>query len=183
MSRGLIEQHAGSNGGVETLNLAGAGDILSHELTLAADYYTPTDATLIPTGDIRPVQGTPMDFRIAHPIGSRIAQLEGDEPGYDSNYVINRGGSGAALAARVHEPRSGRIMEVHTTQPGVQLYTANYLDGALAGKRGMVYQRHSGFCLETQHFPDSVNHPKFPSVILRPGHTYRHTTLHKFSAQ
>jgi aldose 1-epimerase len=164
-------------------NLAGAGDILSHELLLAADGYTPTDATLIPTGEIRPVQGTPMDFRRPQPIGSRIAQLEGEEPGYDSNYVIKRAGNSLALAARVHEPRSGRIMEVHTTQPGVQLYTANYLDGSLIGKGGIVYQRHSAFCLETQHYPDSVNHPTFPSVILRPGHTYRHTTVHKFSTQ
>lgn len=164
-------------------NLAGAGDILGQELMLAADFYTPTDPTLVPTGELKPVQGTPMDFRNPKPIGSRITQLEGEEPGYDSNYVINRGGGSLALAAHAREPRSGRGMEVHTTQPGVQLYTANYLDGSLKGKRGIVYERHSAFCLETQHFPDSVNHLSFPSVILRPGHTYRHTTLHKFTAQ
>jgi aldose 1-epimerase len=164
-------------------NLAATGDILRHELTLAADYYTPTDSTLIPTGEIRAVKGTPMDFRSPQPIGSRITQLQSEEPGYDSNYVINGGGSSLALAARVREPQSGRVMEVHTTQPGVQLYTANYLDGSLTGKRGVVYQRHSAFCLETQHFPDSVNHADFPSVILRPGNTYHHTTLHKFSVQ
>jgi aldose 1-epimerase len=164
-------------------NLAGAGDILSHELMLAADTYTPTDATLIPTGELRPVKGTPLDFRSPQPIGSRIKQLEGEEPGYDSNYVINAGGNSLALAARVREPQGGRVMEVHTTQPGVQLYTANYLDGSLTGKRSRIYQRHSAFCLETQHFPDSVNHANFPSIILRPGHSYRHTTLHKFSAQ
>jgi aldose 1-epimerase len=164
-------------------NLAGAGDILSHELMLAAESYTPTDATLIPTGEIRALKGTPMDFRSPQPIGSRITQLEGEEPGYDSNYVINGGGSSLSLAARVREPQSGRVMEVYTTQPGVQLYTANYLDGSLTGKRGVVYQRHSAFCLETQHFPDSVNHANFPSAIFRPGQAYRHTTLHKFSVQ
>jgi aldose 1-epimerase len=164
-------------------NLAGAGDILNHELTLAADHYTPADPTLIPTGEIQPVAATPMDFRTPKPIGSRIGQLKTEEPGYDSNYVVNGGGNSLMPAARVREPCSGRVMEVHTTQPGVQLYTANYLDGSLTGKRGMVYQRHSAFCLETQHFPDSVNHPNFPSIILRPGQTYRHTTLHRFSAQ
>ena len=162
-------------------NLRGAGDILSHELMLAADSFTPTDATLIPTGELRPVKGTVMDFLRPLPIGSRISELKTEEPGYDSNYVINGGGQSLALAARVFEPQSGRIMEVHTTQPGVQLYTANYLDGTLTGKRGVVYQRHMAFCLETQHFPDSVNHSNFPSCILRPGQTYKQTTVHKFT--
>jgi aldose 1-epimerase len=162
-------------------NLRGAGDVLSHELMLAADYFTPTDATLIPTGELRPVKGTVMDFSRPLPIGSRISELKTEEPGYDSNYVINGGGKSLALAARVYEPQSGRVMEVHTTHPGVQLYTANYLDGTLTGKRGLVYQRHMAFCLETQHFPDSVNHPDFPSCILRPGQTYKQTTVHKFT--
>ena len=122
-----------------------------------------------------------MDFSRPLLIGSRISELKTEEPGYDSNYVINGGGKSLALAGRVYEPQSGRVMEVHTTQPGVQLYTANYLDGTLTGKRGVVYQRHMAFCLETQHFPDSVNHPNFPSCILRPGQTYKQTTVHKFT--
>lgn len=162
-------------------NLRGAGDILSHELMLAADYFTPTDATLIPTGELRPVKGTVMDFSCPLLIGSRISELKTEEPGYDSNYVINGGGKSLALAARAYEPQSGRVMEVLTTQPGVQLYTANYLDGTLTGKQGVVYQRHMAFCLETQHFPDSVNHSNFPSCILRPGQTYKQTTVHKFT--
>lgn len=164
-------------------NLRGAGDVLDHELTLAADHFTPTDSTLIPTGEIRPVKGTPWDFTQARRIGSRILQLGTDEPGYDTNYVLNGGGRSLALAARVFEPETGRIMEVLTTQPGVQLYTANYLDGSLTGKGGVVYRRHMAFCLETQHFPDSVNQPNFPTIILRPGEAYKQTTVHKFSAR
>jgi aldose 1-epimerase len=164
-------------------NLRGAGDVLNHELMLAADHFTPADATLIPTGEIKSVKGTPMDFSRPSRIGSRISDLRTDEPGYDSNYVINGGGKSLALAARVYEPDTGRVMEVHTTQPGVQLYTANYLDGTLTGKNGVVYQRHMAFCLETQHFPDSINHPSFPSVTLRPGQTYNQTTVHKFATR
>ena len=164
-------------------NLAGAGSALGHELMIAADHYTPADATLIPTGEIKPVKGTPLDFTTPQPIGVRFPQLHNNPVGYDTNYVLNARGKSLALAARVREPASGRVMEVHTTQPGVQLYTANYLDGSLTGKRGMVYQRHDAFCLETQHFPDSVNHPDFPSVILRPGQAYRHITIFKFSNQ
>jgi aldose 1-epimerase len=164
-------------------NLAGAESALGHELMIAADHYTPTNSALIPTGEIKPVKGTPLDFTTPQPIGARFAQLHNDPIGYDTNYVLNSGGKGLALAARVCEPGSGRVMEVHTTQPGVQLYTANYLDGSLTGKRGMAYQQHSALCLETQHFPDSVNQPAFPSVILRPGQTYRHTTVYKFSTQ
>ena len=164
-------------------NLAGGGDVLAHQLMIAADHYTTTDADLIPTGEIKSVQGTPLDFTSPKPIGSRFSQLKSDPAGYDHNYVLNSGGKALALAARAYEPKSGRIMEVHTTEPGVQLYTANWLDGSLTGKRGMVYYRHAGFCLETQHFPDSVNQPNFPSVILRPGQTYRQTTVHKFSAR
>jgi len=162
-------------------NLRGAGDVLDYELNLAAGLFTPTDATLIPTGELRPVKGTPWDFTRPQAIGSRISQLGTEEPGYDSNYVIDAGGRSLQFAARVRDPQTGRILEVHTTHPGVQLYTANYLDGTLTGKRGVVYRRHMGFCLETQHFPDSVNQPTFPSCILRPGQTYRQTTVHKFS--
>jgi aldose 1-epimerase len=162
-------------------NLAAAGDILGHEVMIAADNFTPPDDTLIPTGEIKPVQGTPLDFRKPAAVGPRISQIGGEPPGYDHNYVINGGGRALALAARVTEPKSGRVMEVHTTEPGVQFYTGNHLDGSLTGKRGMVYRRHTGLCLETQHYPDSVNQPKFPSVILQPGQTYRTTTVHRFS--
>jgi aldose 1-epimerase len=163
-------------------NLAETGDVLGHELMLAANAYTPSDANLIPTGEIRPVKGTPMDFTSPEPIGSRFSQLRCSPVGYDHNFVLNSGGKTMALAARVHEPGIGRVMEVHTTEPGVQLYTANFLDGKLTGKGGFVYRQHSGFCLETQHFPDAVNQPAFPSVILRPGRTYRQTTVFKFPA-
>ena len=124
-----------------------------------------------------------MDFTSPKPIGSRFSQLKSDPVGYDDNYVLNSPGKTLARAARVFEPTTGRLMEVHTTEPGVQLYTGNFLDGSLTGKRGVVYHRHTGFCLETQHFPDSVNRPEFPSVILRPGETYRHVMVHRFSVQ
>jgi len=162
-------------------NLAGEGDVLNHEMMIAADHFTPKDEASIPTGEIKPVKGTPMDFTKPHPIGSRFSQIEEKPAGYDHNYVLNSGGKSLGLAARVFEPRTGRVMEVRTTEPGVQLYTANYLDGSLTGKRGLVYRQHCAFCLETQHFPDSVNHPQFPSTILRPGQTYRQTTVHKFT--
>ena len=163
-------------------NLAGAGDILNHELTLMAEYHTPSDANSIPTGEIKSVKGTPMDFTIPKPIGSRFSQIKREPVGYDNNFVLNSGGKKLALAARVYEPQSGRVLELQTTEPGVQLYTANYLDGSLIGKGGTVYRQHCGFCLETQHYPDSVNKPKFPPIILRPGQTYRQTTVHKFTA-
>ncbi len=164
-------------------NLAGHGDALRHELMIAADYYTPSDSASIPTGEIKSVKGTPMDFTRPQAIGSRFAQLHNVPVGYDNNYVLDGGGKGLSLAARAYDPESGRVLEVYTTEPGVQLYTANFLDGSLTGKGGVVYQQHAAFCLETQHFPDSVNKPGFPSVILRPGQTYRQTTVFKFSAR
>jgi len=163
-------------------NLAGQGegDILSHELTIEADKYTPVDAELIPTGEIRDVAGTPMDFTTPHAIGERIDQVEG---GYDHNFVLRSGGGKMALAARVYEPGSGRVMEVHTTEPGIQFYSGNFLDGTITGKAGKVYEKHYGFCLEPQHFPDSPNQPNFPSTILQPGAKYLSRTLFKFSTQ
>ncbi|MDB6123288.1 MAG: mro [Pedosphaera sp.] len=163
-------------------NLAGEGVVLDHLLTLAADHYTPTDNTLIPTGEIKPVKDTPFDFTSPVPVGSRFSQL-GKPPGYDNNFVLNSGGGKLAFAARVLEPKSGRVMEVWTDQPGVQLYTANHLNGSPKGKNGVAYQPYSGLCLETQDFPDAVNHTNFPSTILRPGQTYRKSTVCRFSAQ
>jgi len=162
-------------------NLAGQGDILKHELVIAADHFAPKDENCIPTGEIKPVKGTAMDFTQPHPIGSRFSQLPEKPAGYDCTYVLNSGGKALSLAARVFEPGSGRVIEVLTTEPTVQLYTSNYLDGSLTGKRGTVYRQYAAVCLETQHFPDSVNHPQFPSTILRPGQTYRQTTVHKFT--
>ncbi len=164
-------------------NLAGAGDVLGHELTLAADFYTPSDEALIPTGEIRTVKGTPLDFTQTTTIGARAAQTGLKPGGYDHNFVLRGGGQSLALAATVFEPTTGRVLEALTTEPGVQLYTANHLDGSIVGTGGVKYPRHAGFCLETQHYPDSVNQPHFPSVVLRPGQTYRTTTVFRFSAR
>lgn len=163
-------------------NLAGGGDVLRHYLWIDADYFLPVDATLIPIGELRPVAGTPMDFTTPALIGARIGvndpQLRYAD-GYDHCYVLRSPGDSSVMAARVLEPRSGRVLEVYTTQPGLQFYTGNSLDGRWRGKGGRAYGRHAGFCLEAQHFPDSPNHPHFPSTVLRPGQVYRHTTIYR----
>ncbi|UPL51216.1 galactose mutarotase [Hymenobacter sublimis] len=161
------------------LGLGQSKDILGHVVTIDADRYNVVDAGLIPTGELRPVKGTPFDFTTPHAIGERIGQVPG---GYDHNWALNQA-SGMHPAATVYEPTSGRTMTVQTTEPGLQFYTGNFLDGTLRGKGGTVYGKHAGFCMETQHFPDSPNQPKFPSTILQPGQTLQSTTTYTFGVR
>jgi len=155
----------------------GNGDVLDHQMQILADRYTPVDADLIPTGELKEVESSAMDFRTPASIGSRIARVEG---GYDHNYVLNNTDGNMRLVAKVTEPKTGRLMEVYTDQPGIQFYSGNFLDGSNIGKGGTPYKKHYGFCLETQHFPDSPNHENFPSVILRPDEKYKTQTVYKF---
>jgi aldose 1-epimerase len=170
-------------------NLSGVPSrkILDHQLLLHAKNFTPTDATLIPTGELRPVSGTPFDFAKLTVIGARIQQEDEQlkfGSGYDHNWVLERSDSnGLQLAAEVFEPTSGRVLEVLTTEPGIQFYSGNFLEAAIRGKDGQPRGYRTGFCLETQHFPDSPNHPNFPSTLLKPGETYRSTTVFRFSAR
>ncbi|MEI6515410.1 MAG: aldose epimerase family protein [bacterium] len=168
-------------------NLAGEGDVLKHEVRILADCFTPVDATLITTGEIRPVDGTPFDFRKSTAIGARVNDKDEQIKfggGYDHNWVIKKKSAGSlGLMARVYEPTSGRVMEVLSTEPGLQFYGGNFLDGKLIGKGGKAYQYRTGFCMEPQHYPDSPNRPEFPSVVLTPGQVYKNTIIYRFSVK
>jgi aldose 1-epimerase len=163
---------------------AGSGEVLDHEMMINADTFTPTDSGAIPTGELRDVNRTPFDFTRSKTIG---ADIDTDDEqikfghGYDHNFVLNKAGNNLSHAATVFEPTSGREMEVYTTEPGIQFYSGNYLDGSVKGKNGRIYERRSAFCLEAQHFPDSPNKPQFPSTVLKPGERYSQVTVYKFS--
>ncbi len=167
-------------------NLAGKGDILGHVVMIRSDKFTPVDSTLIPTGELQPVNGTPFDFRTPTAIGARINQ-DNEQlkfgKGYDHNWIINKPMGQLQLMARVTEPTSGRVLEVLSTEPALQFYSGNFLDGSITGKGGWVYQFRNGFCMEPQHSPDSPNRPEWPTVVLKPGQTYRHTMQFKFSVE
>jgi aldose 1-epimerase len=168
-------------------NLCGSGDVLGHVVYINADKFTPVDSGLIPTGELRPVAGTPFDFTKPATIGSRINNTNDEQivlgGGYDHNFVLNKKGNELSLAASVYEPTTGRTMEVWTTEPGVQFYSGNFLDGSITGKGGWVYNFRNGFCFEPQHFPDSPNHPAFPTTELKPGETYQNTIIYKFGTE
>jgi aldose 1-epimerase len=172
--------------GYFNLEGAGRGDVLGHVLAIRAGRFTPVGEGLVPTGELRPVGGTPMDFGRPTAIGARIGSADEQlarAGGYDHNFVLDRKGARPSLAARLSSPGTGRVMEVLTTEPGLQLYSGNFLDGTAVGKGGRAYQHRFGLCLETQHFPDSPNQPGFPSTVLRPGDPWRSTTVYRFSVE
>ncbi|MGH7994753.1 MAG: aldose epimerase family protein [Opitutaceae bacterium] len=164
-------------------NLAGHGTILNEIVQIRASRYTPVDATLIPTGVLAPVAGGPMDFLQPKRIGQDLSKLTDQPQGYDYNFVLNDPGDMSTPAAEVYDASTGRVLKVYTDQPGIQFYTGNFLDGTLVGKGGVRYEQYDGLALETQHFPDSINHPQFPSIVLHPGQTFRSTTIYAFSTR